>query len=301
MDGLFGTIEANDDVVGFNSDRNLSFKSSLFEVSSQIELNFFPYTTGNKDKNYFTPYLFIGVSFFSFNPKASYDGVWYDLQPLGTEGQGNSVYPDRKPYSLVGLSCPFGIGLKYSVGSSICIGAEWGLRKTNTDYIDDVSTTYPNLAVVSAEHGAIAAILSDRSFSALEDNVDHTDLQRGNSVSKDWYSFAGLFITPNLSRSLSRRKSVKTEPKKGQTDIKQRVIYLSLGAAVTTIVLKFTAFLLTGSVGLLSDAAESLVNLVGASVALVALIIAARPADKTHSYGHNKAEYFSSTIEGSLI
>jgi cation diffusion facilitator family transporter len=92
-----------------------------------------------------------------------------------------------------------------------------------------------------------------------------------------------------------------TAPKKGRADVKQRAIYLSLGAAVATITLKFTAFVLTGSVGLLSDAAESLVNLVGASVALVALIIAARPADKTHSYGHNKAEYFSSTIEGSLI
>lgn len=84
-------------------------------------------------------------------------------------------------------------------------------------------------------------------------------------------------------------------------DIKTKAIFLSLGAAITTIILKFTAYLLTGSVGLLSDAAESLVNLVGASVALVALMIAARPADQTHSYGHTKAEYFSSVIEGSLI
>jgi cation diffusion facilitator family transporter len=84
-------------------------------------------------------------------------------------------------------------------------------------------------------------------------------------------------------------------------DVKTKAILLSLGAAVTTITLKFTAYLLTGSVGLLSDAAESLVNLVGASVALVALMIAARPADSTHSYGHTKAEYFSSVIEGSLI
>ncbi len=87
----------------------------------------------------------------------------------------------------------------------------------------------------------------------------------------------------------------------GQDKIKTKVIMLSIGAAVTTIILKFTAYWLTGSVGLLSDAMESLVNLAGASVALLALTIAARPADKTHHYGHNKVEYFSSGLEGGLI
>lgn len=87
----------------------------------------------------------------------------------------------------------------------------------------------------------------------------------------------------------------------GQDKIKTKVIMLSIGAAVTTIILKFTAYLLTGSVGLLSDAMESMVNLVGASVALLALTIAARLADKTHHYGHNKVEYFSSGLEGGLI
>ncbi len=87
----------------------------------------------------------------------------------------------------------------------------------------------------------------------------------------------------------------------GQDKIKSKVIILSIGAAVTTIALKFTAFLLTGSVGLLSDAMESLVNLAGASVALLALTIVARPADKSHHYGHHKVEYFSSGLEGGLI
>jgi cation diffusion facilitator family transporter len=77
--------------------------------------------------------------------------------------------------------------------------------------------------------------------------------------------------------------------------------WLSIGAALSTIFLKTLAFLLTGSVGLLSDAAESVVNLIGAIVALVMLTIAARPADESHSHGHSKAEYFSSGIEGVLI
>jgi len=81
----------------------------------------------------------------------------------------------------------------------------------------------------------------------------------------------------------------------------QRYAWLSIGAAIATIILKTTAFLLTGSVGLLSDAAESLVNLAGAIVALIMLTIAARPADESHAHGHSKAEYFSSGIEGVLI
>lgn len=77
--------------------------------------------------------------------------------------------------------------------------------------------------------------------------------------------------------------------------------WLSIAAAVTTIALKMGAYLLTKSVGLLSDAMESLVNLAGAIMALSMLIVAARPADETHVYGHSKAEYFSSVTEGILI
>lgn len=80
-----------------------------------------------------------------------------------------------------------------------------------------------------------------------------------------------------------------------------RFAWLSIAAAVATIGLKSGAFLLTGSVGLLSDAAESVVNLVAAVVALIALRVAARPADEAHQFGHGKAEYFSAGIEGLMI
>lgn len=78
-------------------------------------------------------------------------------------------------------------------------------------------------------------------------------------------------------------------------------VTLSIGAAILTIVLKFGAYLLTGSVGLFSDAAESVVNLIAAMVALWALTLAARPPDEEHAFGHSKAEYFSSGLEGALI
>ncbi|MBP6178367.1 MAG: cation transporter [Anaerolineales bacterium] len=80
-----------------------------------------------------------------------------------------------------------------------------------------------------------------------------------------------------------------------------RFAWLSIAAAVLTIALKTVAYLLTGSVGLLSDALESIVNLVGALMALAMLTVAARPADEDHAYGHSKAEYFSSGVEGTLI
>ena len=80
-----------------------------------------------------------------------------------------------------------------------------------------------------------------------------------------------------------------------------RFAWLSIAAALATIGLKTAAYLLTGSVGLLSDAMESLVNLVGALMALAMLTIAARPADDEHGFGHSKAEYFSSGLEGTLI
>ena len=80
-----------------------------------------------------------------------------------------------------------------------------------------------------------------------------------------------------------------------------RFAWLSIGTAVLTIVLKALAYGLTGSVGLLSDALESLVNLVAAIMALAMLTIAARPADEMHAFGYGKAEYFSSGLEGALI
>lgn len=80
-----------------------------------------------------------------------------------------------------------------------------------------------------------------------------------------------------------------------------RFAWLSIAAAVTTIALKFGAYSITGSVGLLSDAAESVVNLVAAIVALAALTVAARPADEGHPYGHTKAEYLSAVVEGVMI
>jgi cation diffusion facilitator family transporter len=80
-----------------------------------------------------------------------------------------------------------------------------------------------------------------------------------------------------------------------------RFAWVSIAAAILTIALKTAAYLITGSVGMLSDAIESVVNLIGGIMALAMLTVAARPADEDHAYGHSKAEYFSSGVEGGLI
>ncbi len=193
VDGLYGELEGDDAKSKADVNRNLSFKSNIFEVSPQFELNFLPYITGSKERNYFTPYIFGGLGVFHFNPKAEYNGEWYALQPLSTEGEGTPL-SNQKPYSLTQLSIPFGFGFKYSIGDYICIGAEWGLRKTFTGYIDDVSTTYPDPLALATEKGQMAAILSDRSIKEQGELSNSTGLQRGNDK-PDWYSFAGAFIT----------------------------------------------------------------------------------------------------------
>src|SRR4051794_22754530 len=97
-------------------------------------------------------------------------------------------------------------------------------------------------------------------------------------------------------------RSAGTAYPRAMTDARLfRLLWLSIAAALATISLKSAAWLLTGSVGLLSDAAESVVNLVAAVIALVALRWAAKPADEDHTYGHAKAEYFSAGVEGMMI
>ncbi len=195
---IFGSLIGDDaSSVGADKQRNLSFKSNIFDVSGQIELNFFPYFTGSK-KNKFTPYIFTGISVFNFKPKAEYNGEWYDLRPLGTEGQGTKTYSSRKTYGLTQLAIPFGIGIKLSLNKIICIGAEWSMRKTFTDYIDDVSTTYVDPVKLSTEKGLVAASLSNRSIDIPGSAPLITGMQRGDPKTKDWYSFAMITFTAKI-------------------------------------------------------------------------------------------------------
>lgn len=209
---FYGTVSGADSISKANVQRNLSFKSSIVELSNEIELNFIEFIPGNMNYH-FTPYIFGGFTVFYFDPKAkytgpseltingisydmsSYEGKWYSLEPLGTEGQGSSEYPGKNKYSTVSVAFPFGIGAKYNLSKNICIGVEWGMRKTATDYLDDVGGTYANPTILAEENGPLAAYFSDRSKVAKGQVRNNAGLQRGNSNSVDWYSFAGFIIT----------------------------------------------------------------------------------------------------------
>lgn len=172
--------------------RNLSFESHIAEFSAQIEYNILRYVN-NSDLYGFAPYVFTGISIFNFNPKAEYQGEMVELQPIGTEGQGRPGGPEL--YSLTQLSIPFGGGIKYSVGDGWNIGLEIGLRKTFTDYLDDVSTDYPSKDIFGDNE--MAKTLSDPSIQ-LREQEDYRFSEgnpRGNPETDDWYSFTGITIT----------------------------------------------------------------------------------------------------------
>lgn len=172
--------------------RNLSFRSDIFEVSGQIEVNFLTYEIGDR-KRPSSPYLFAGLSVFRFNPQAEYNDRWIDLQPLGTEGQGIEGMDSR--YNLTQISIPFGIGFKFNIWKNIGGAVEWGMRRTFTDYLDDVSGVYVKASVLEDENGPLSQVLADRSLVPLGPDGTNTGIQRGESNREDWYIFTGVMLT----------------------------------------------------------------------------------------------------------
>ena len=177
-----GNIKGDDNIGRTKVERGLKFESKITDISFSAEFNFFDYFTGSR-KNILTPYIFGGIGMVIFNPMA--DGV--ELKSIGTEGQ-NVGFDGRKPYNLVAFSIPFGIGLKYSLNKRFALTAEWGMRKSFTDYLDDVSTTY-YLDGSQIDTSDPEEILSDPT-------LQHQAMdERGNPTTKDWYNFTGVTLT----------------------------------------------------------------------------------------------------------
>ena len=204
---LFGSLHASDATTGDRA-RNLSFHSPISEISAQVEINFLR-LFNEKGLNPFSPYLFAGIAVFSFNPQAEFNGNVYDLQPLGTEGQGlnmqdpvTKIVYDKERYGLTGFSIPFGLGMRVNFLKYYSVGLEWGFRKTFTDYIDDVSGKYVNRDFLIEYRSALIADLADRTTSMTpEGSPDYhkAGSARGNTENKDWYSFAVLSFSFKLN------------------------------------------------------------------------------------------------------
>lgn len=178
--------------------RNLSFETQLYELSVVGE-----YHLLNLNSNRFSPYVFAGLAIFHYDPYA-YDrnGQKVYLKPLSTEGQGLSAYPDRKPYQLTQPAIPFGGGVKWVINDTWRIGAEFGLRKLFTEYLDDVSTQYVDRDDLLLAKGQLAVDMAYRGDEVTGGNPQYPAMgdKRGNPKSKDYYYFAGLHLTYRVSR-----------------------------------------------------------------------------------------------------
>ena len=185
--------------------RNLSFETDLFEISGQIELNLFGAL--GAPGNFSSHSKFARLCVIYINPKAIIGSELVELQGIETELDKN--------YDLVQLAIPLGLGFRYSVNEVGTLGFELGGRYTLTDYIDDVSGTYPDIAALR-DSDPQAAQLSYRSpeIDPAFGSTLPSGTARGNSSITDWYLFAGITIGVNLTPP--KKENVKTSYKRTQ-------------------------------------------------------------------------------------
>ncbi|HYK56014.1 MAG TPA: DUF6089 family protein, partial [Flavisolibacter sp.] len=179
--------------------RNLSFNTNIWELGLQGDFNFFRFMPGDPDFR-FTPYITFGVSAFNYDPYAYLNGQKYNLRQLGTEGQYDTTFKDRKPYGSMSFAIPFGVGVKYAINDRINIGFEIVHRFTRTDYLDDVSKTYVDPSAFPPNPDGTpspAYLLSDRSYET-GDRIGVKGRQRGNSQNKDQFVTAMFYVSLNL-------------------------------------------------------------------------------------------------------
>jgi hypothetical protein len=192
---LAGSVEAydSDSKNEILKNRNLSFQSNIQELAGGIEFHYYKYQLGNK-KYRFTTYMLIQAGLFHFNPTTIYNGDTIQLHSLGTEGQGTS-YGKKRKYFRYQPCIPIGLGAKFCLGKFTNINLDVALRKTFTDYIDDVGANYNVDPNAFTANQSIAEDLSNRSL----DNSRYG--RRGNSSTSDWYVYYGASLTFRLGKT----------------------------------------------------------------------------------------------------
>lgn len=212
----YGRISGDDILTEepFRRTRNLSFFSNIYELNVNFEAAYQEEKVGRiyRLRNHrggklgyeIYTYAFVGVGIFYFDPKAIYQGNTYRLQPLGTEGQGWD--PAKSKYNLVQFCIPLGFGFKYTLDQTWGVGLELGVRKTFTDYLDDVSTDYFDFSTAPGNGDPIAAILADPSDHSRTEYPATTvpGAQRGNPKENDTYMFAVFSINYKIKGGTRR-------------------------------------------------------------------------------------------------
>jgi hypothetical protein len=166
--------------------RNLNFRSVLVDGSAQLEFNFLPLIYSDETSR-FAPYVFAGFNVFYFNPQGRYNGVWYDLRGMGTEGQ----FQGEEYYSVL-TGFVYGGGVKIALNETWALNIEISGRRLATNYLDDVDGTYANKNEILRQRGAIAVSLSDPSVPIDGVQLGGTGKQRGSGKHNDSYAFVGI-------------------------------------------------------------------------------------------------------------
>jgi len=204
----WGVVRGDDKLTEepFRHNRNLNFRSQIWELSTQFEFNFIREQKGHiyrikgvrglqhKDRQI---YLFGGAGAFYFNPKGEWNGKWYALEPLHTEGVS---------YSRINFMVSVGGGMRFAINRYWGVGFELGMRQTFTDYVDDVSKNYPDPKIFNgnqvAEHFSNPSVPSDPNYC-----YPCTGEQRGDPKHKDSYMF-GVF---NVGYKVMYRKRSRSK------------------------------------------------------------------------------------------
>ncbi len=185
-----------------NKIRNTNFHSDIYEFSVHAEYNLIPNKLSGRGGKPFVPYIFGGIGIFHFNPKTEFQGNIFELQPLGTEGQGTTQYNNLKKYDLTTICIPMGIGLKKRVSQNFVVGVEAGVRFTFTKYLDDIGGKYANANVVARAYGPTAGSLANRTDEVSSDYPSIPVAVEGNLrttpgiiFGTDMYFLAGFSIS----------------------------------------------------------------------------------------------------------
>lgn len=187
-----GWIGAADSLVSdpIRSQRNLHFRSPITDFSVQVVVEFLEDGSIGKSLGksiHFTPYVFGGIGGYAFRPKGLYQGTWYDLQALGTEGQF-LIGSNLSPYPRFQLNIPFGGGIEYRFGKNWGLEVEASYRYLFTDYLDDVSTTFPEQEAMRNQ-SAVAAYFANPSGNQ---DLFSDGSPRGNPRLVDSYIFVSV-------------------------------------------------------------------------------------------------------------
>lgn len=207
----YGKVSGSDKLSVKNKARNLDFTSKITEAGLAFEYILFDLYDYKV-----SPYFFAGISTFKFSPYTrDANGNIIFLAELNTEGQG--FYKGRKEYKQQCIAIPFGGGFQWALSPRTRVLLEAGIRKTNTDYLDDVSTTYAPMDLLQQNKGSVAVKMAFRG-NEIDANAHYPaeGTKRGNPDNNDWYVFTGVHFRISLQPRM-RQVLYTYKPRRAKT------------------------------------------------------------------------------------